>query len=321
MNNSLLFYSVGALLYCPANRRTIVDSIINNRFGTKYSLAMCLEDTIRDDCVAEAEHILTDSLHRLDAQSQLKKFYLPKLFVRVRNVRQIGRLHKSFGESARLVTGFILPKFSLENADGYIQELIRINETSDSPVYTMPIFESPSMIDLRHRYEILYTLKDKLDQIEDRVLNIRVGGNDLCHAFGFRRHDDESIHQIRPVANIFSDIITVYGMDYVVSGPVWEYYNSPDWEKGLYHEIADDRLCGFAGKTVIHPSQIAVVNEAYKVSKKDHQDAAAILNWDRSSHSLVAGSAGKERMNEYKTHSRWALRTMLLAEHYGVKNY
>lgn len=321
MNNSLLFYSVGALLYCPANRRTIVDSIINNRFGTKYSLAMCLEDTIRDDCVAEAEHILTDSLRRLDAQSQLKKFYLPKLFVRVRNVRQIGRLHKSFGESARLVTGFILPKFSLENADGYIQELIRINETSDSPVYTMPIFESPSMIDLRHRYEILYTLKDKLDQIEDRVLNIRVGGNDLCHAFGFRRHDDESIHQIRPVANIFSDIITVYGMDYVVSGPVWEYYNSPDWEKGLYHEIADDRLCGFAGKTVIHPSQIAVVNEAYKVSKKDHQDAAAILNWDRSSHSLVAGSAGKERMNEYKTHSRWALRTMLLAEHYGVKNY
>lgn len=321
MNNSLLFYSVGALLYCPANRRTIVDSIINNRFGTKYSLAMCLEDTIRDDCVAEAEHILTDSLRRLDAQSQLKKFYLPKLFVRVRNVRQIGRLHKSFGESARLVTGFILPKFSLENADGYIQELIRINETSDSPVYTMPIFESPSMIDLRHRYEILYTLKDKLDQIEDRVLNIRVGGNDLCHAFGFRRHDDESIHQIRPVANIFSDIITIYGMDYVVSGPVWEYYNSPEWEKGLYHEIADDRLCGFAGKTVIHPSQIAVVNEAYKVSKKDHQDAAAILNWDRSSHSLVAGSAGKERMNEYKTHSRWALRTMLLAEHYGVKNY
>lgn len=321
MNNSLLFYSVGALLYCPANRRTIVDSIINNRFGTKYSLAMCLEDTIRDDCVAEAEHILADSLRRLDAQSQLKKFYLPRLFVRVRNVRQIGRLYKSFGESARLVTGFILPKFSLENADGYIQELIRINETSDSPVYTMPIFESPSMIDLRHRYEILYTLKDKLDQIEDRVLNIRVGGNDLCHAFGFRRHDDESIHQIRPVANIFSDIITVYGMDYVVSGPVWEYYNSPDWEKGLYHEIADDRLCGFAGKTVIHPSQIAVVNEAYKVSKKDHQDAAAILNWDRSSHSLVAGSAGKERMNEYKTHSRWALRTMLLAEHYGVKNY
>lgn len=321
MNNSLLFYSVGALLYCPANRRTIVDSIVNHRFGTKYSLALCLEDTIRDDCVAEAEHILADSLRRLAEQSQMKKFYLPKIFVRVRNARQIGRLYKAFGGSARLVTGFILPKFSLENADGYIQELIRINETADGPVYTMPIFESPSIIDLRGRYEILYTLKDKLNQIEDRVLNIRVGGNDLCHAFGFRRHDDESIHQIRPVANIFSDIITVYGMDYVVSGPVWEYYNSPNWEKGLYHEIADDKLCGFVGKTVIYPSQIAVVNESYKVSEKDYQDAAAILNWDKSSHSLVAGSAGRERMNEYKTHSRWALRTIHLAEYFGIKNY
>ncbi len=69
MNNSLLYYSVGALLYCPANRRTIADSIINNRFGTKYSLALCLEDTIRDDCVAEAEHILADKAHRSTANS------------------------------------------------------------------------------------------------------------------------------------------------------------------------------------------------------------------------------------------------------------
>lgn len=321
MNNSLLYYSVGALLYCPANKKTIVDSIVNNRFGTKYSLAMCLEDTIRDDCVAEAEHILTDSLHRLDAQLQSKKFYLPKIFVRVRNARQIERLHKAFGECAQLVKGYILPKFSLENADGYIQTLVKINEVSHEPVYAMPIFESPTIIDLRSRNEILYELKQKLDQVEDRILNIRVGGNDLCHAFGFRRHDDESIHQIRPIADIFSDIITVYGMDYVVSGPVWEYYHSHNWEKGLYQEIADDKLCGFVGKTVIYPSQIAVVNEAYKVSEKDYQDAAAVLNWDKSSHSLVAGSASKERMNEYKTHSRWALRTLLMAEYFGVKNY
>lgn len=321
MNNSLLYYSVGALLYCPANKKNIADSISAQRFGTKYSLAMCLEDTIRDDCVAEAEYILANSLHQLDIQSQQNSFYMPKIFVRVRNARQIGRLYKAFGESAKLVTGFILPKFSLENADEYIQEIIRANEASAKPVYTMPIFESPSIIDLRNRYEILYALKDKLGQIEDRVLNIRVGGNDLCHAFGFRRHDDESIHQIRPVASIFSDIITVYGMDYVVSGPVWEYYYSSNWEKGLYHEIADDKLCGFVGKTVIYPSQIAVVNEAYKVPEKDYQDASAILNWDQSSHSMVAGSVSKERMNEYKTHSNWALRTLLMAEYFGIKNY
>lgn len=319
MNNSLLYYSVGALLYCPANRKTIVDSITRQRFGTKYSLALCLEDTIRDDCVAEAEHILTNSLCQLAKRTEQETFYLPKIFVRVRNARQIGRLYKAFGESIRLVTGFILPKFSLENADTYIQEILRANELASQPLYTMPIFESSSIIDLRYRTEILYTLKEKLDQIEDKVLNIRVGGNDLCHAFGYRRHDDESIHQIRPIADIFSDIITVYGRDYVVSGPVWEYYHSSNWERGLYHEIADDKLCGFIGKTVIYPTQISIVNEAYKVSEHDYQDAAAILNWDKSSHSLVAGSVSKERMNEYKTHSNWALRTLLTAEYFGVK--
>ncbi len=321
MNNSLLYYSVGALLYCPANRKNIADSIVKQRFGTKYSLALCLEDTIRDDSVAEAEHILVQTLRQLDQQSIQNDFYVPKIFVRVRNARQIGRLHKAFGESARLITGYILPKFSLENADGFIQEIIKVNEASATPVYTMPIFESPSIIDLRTRYEILYQLKQKLDSVEKNVLNIRVGGNDLCHMFGFRRHDDESIHQIRPIATIFSDIITVYGMDYVVSGPVWEYYQSSNWQKGLYHELADDKLCGFVGKTVIYPSQIEVVNEAYKVPQKDYQDAAAVLNWDKSSHSLVAGSVSKERMNEYKTHSNWALRTLLMAEYFGIKAY
>ena len=321
MNNSLLYYSVGALLYCPANRKNIADSIVKQRFGTKYSLALCLEDTIRDDSVAEAEHILVQTLRQLDQQSMQNDFYVPKIFVRVRNARQIGRLHKAFGESARLITGYILPKFSLENAAGFIQEIIKVNEASATPVYTMPIFESPSIIDLRTRYEILYQLKQKLDSVEKNVLNIRVGGNDLCHMFGFRRHDDESIHQIRPIATIFSDIITVYGMDYVVSGPVWEYYQSSNWQKGLYHELADDKLCGFVGKTVIYPSQIEVVNEAYKVPQKDYQDAAAVLNWDKSSHSLVAGSVSKERMNEYKTHSNWALRTLLMAEYFGIKAY
>lgn len=318
MNDSLLYYSVGALLYSPANNETIIDSIINHKFGTKYSLALCLEDTIRDDCVAEAEQKLIDSINRLYRHTAEKDFYLPKIFVRVRSPKQIMSLYSAFGESAALISGFILPKFSLENADAYIREIIDVNEHSAVPVYTMPIYESSDIIDLRNRYDILYALKDKLAGIEDRVLNIRVGGNDLCHLFGFRRHSNESIHQLRPIANIFSDIITVYGMDYVISGPVWEYYNGENWESGLFNEIADDKLCGFIGKTVIHPNQIKVVNEAYMVSEQNYRDALAILNWDSESHKLVAANSSRERMNEYKTHSNWAMRTIFMAEHFGI---
>lgn len=319
MNHAKLYYSVGALLYCPANNPTLASSIIQNRFGKKFSLALCLEDTIRDDRVTEAEQILKETLGRLYRQAEISSFYLPKIFIRVRTPRQITRLYKECGDSAGLITGFILPKFSTGNAEAYLAEIIRVNERSGKIVYAMPIFESPDIINLKNRYEILYSLKDTIDAIEELILNIRVGGNDLCHMFGFRRHDNESIHQIRPVADIFSDIMTVYGMNYVVSGPVWEYYNSPGWETGMRREIAEDKLMGFVGKTVIYPNQIEVVNDSYQVAKEDYEDALAILNWDKEHPSLVSSSVGKKRMNERKTHENWAIRTLRMAESFGVK--
>ena len=297
MKNNVLYYSVGPLLYCPANRISITDSLINERFGNRFSLALCLEDTINDDHVEEAEQILISSLSQIFIQHEQKPFYLPKIFIRVRNPQQIQRLTKALGQSIKMIL---------------------VNELVAKKLYMMPIYESPSIIDLRNRIDILYLLRDSLARIEDLILNIRVGGNDLCHMFGFRRHANESIHSIRPVSDIFSDIITVYGMDYVISGPVWEYYAGDSWKEGMIQEIREDRLCGFIGKTVIHPSQIPVVNRAYQVSRNDYLDARAILNWNADSASLVAGSKTRERMNEYKTHLNWAKKTVYLSEVFGI---
>ena len=209
----MIYYSVGALLYCPANKKTIADSVIHEKFGTKYSLALCLEDTINDNYVTEAEQDLISSIHQIFESFQDHPFYLPKIFIRVRNAGQIERLTKAFGESIKVITGYIIPKFTADNASSYIEEMIRANEQASRKLYMMPIYESSSIIDLRHRIDILYDLKDRLSHVEDLVLNIRVGGNDLCHMFGFRRHCDESIHRIIPVSYIFSDIITVYVID------------------------------------------------------------------------------------------------------------
>lgn len=318
MKNSSIYYSVGPLLYCPANNESIVNSLTNEKFGSHFSLAMCLEDTIRDNCVAEAEDKLICSLHRLQKEYDRKSFFVPRVFVRVRNAAQILRLSKSAGSARNLITGFIAPKFAPDNAADYMNAITLLNEKSPAPVYLMPIFENPAIVSLQKRYEILYELKEILDKTSELILNIRVGGNDLCHVFGFRRNSYESIHSIRPVANIFSDIITVYGTDYVISGPVWEYYNGENWDTGLRKELREDRLNGFVGKTVIHPKQIELVNQAYMVSRKDYEDACSILNWDSSSHSLVSGSREKERMNEYKTHHNWAEKILFLAEAYGI---
>lgn len=320
MKNESIYYSVGALLYCPANKQSLSDSIINEKFGKKYSLAMCLEDSINDNFVEEAEKQLVDTLRKIHESREECQFYVPKIFIRVRNHEQITRLYSTFGDEKEIIAGFIVPKFSLDNSEDYINSIAEINEASHRKVFLMPIYESSSIIDLRTRFGTLYTLKERLSQIEELVLNIRVGGNDLCHNFGFRRHSDESIHRIKPISDIFSDIVTVYGTDYIVSGPVWEYYSGENWKEGLIQEIKDDQLCGFTGKTVIHPNQISVVNEAYKVCKEDYEDAKSILSWNSKTDDYVLGSRTKERMNEYKTHTNWARKTLFLAEEFGIKD-
>lgn len=319
LRNDIIYYSVGALLYCPANQIGISNSLINEKFGTQYSLALCLEDTIHDDFVNEAEQILIDSMNKIYDSFKTQPFYLPKIFIRVRSPKQISKIFYTLGSSAEIITGFIIPKFNLDRSKEYINEIISVNEKSKQKIYMMPIYENSNIINPKNRIEILYQLKDQLSNIENLILNIRVGGNDLCHMFGIRRHSNESIHQIKPISHIFSDIITVYGMDYVVSGPVWEYYAGNNWQKGLEKEIKDDQLCGFIGKTVIHPNQIQVVNESYKVSKDDYNDAHSILNWNQNSNSYVASNTTCERMNEYKTHSNWAEKTFYLAKVYGIK--
>lgn len=320
MKDALSYYNVGPLLYCPANNPTIVHSLPENRFGTHFSMALCLEDTINDDCVAEAEDQLIRNLQTLYRLHDTSAFFLPDLFIRVRNPKQITDLTRRLGEAQTLVKGFILPKFSPEVADRYLTAVITVNETCHCQKYIMPILESPALLHPLRRADILCALKDKLDAVSPLVLNIRVGGNDLCNVLGFRRSSSQSIHSIHTVAQVFSDIIAIYGPDYVISGPVWEYYGGSGWDSGLRRELQEDRLCGFIGKTVIHPRQIPLVNAAYRVTSADLADARAILGWDASDPSFVRGSAAGERMNEKKTHYNWALRTLMLSRAYGVSD-
>lgn len=318
MKDNELYYSVGALLYCPANNKSIAHSVIQEKFGTDYSLALCLEDTINDRCVPQAEQALLHSLEKIYRARETRRFFLPHIYVRVRNAGQMKRLLQDSAAARELLRGFILPKFDPDNADAYLDATLQVNGGSRKTYYIMPIMESPALIPLNRRADILYKIKEMLDHVEDYVLNIRVGGNDLCHAFGLRRNSSQSIHAIRPVSNILSDIFTVFGMNYVVSGPVWEYYNGTGWDAGLYQELLDDRLCGFVGKTAIHPKQIPLINQAYQVSPEDLADAKAILGWDDTAISFVSASMDRQRMNECKTHTNWAKKTIFLSHVYGV---
>ena len=319
MKNDIKYYSVGALMYTPANNKTIVQNLLRNKFGDKFSLAFCLEDTINDDMIEEAEDDLIVTLNSLYNLVGTQNFYMPKVFIRVRNPEQILKIADNLGNACAIISGFNIPKFTPECADDYFTAIKTAEEVSNCEFYIMPILESPLMVDLRTRIDFLYKCKEKFDSVEEKVLNIRVGGNDLSHTFGLRRHSDETVYDIKPVADILIDILTVFSQDYIVSGAVWEYYNGEHWAEGFRDEIKMDMLSGFIGKTVIHPKQISVLNEASKVLKEDYEDAKSILGWDKSNISFVSGSKNSSRMNEYKTHFNWAEKIMYLAEYYGIK--
>ena len=310
-------YAVGALLYAPAIQDNLVRQVQEERLDAPYSLALCLEDSISDRAVPVAEACAVRTLDEIG--SARLAFYRPLLFLRVRAPGQIPRLWARMGAGRTVLTGFIAPKFSLENGAAYLKAVRHVREEAGRPVYLMPTLESGDLAAPDLRPARLRGLKTMLDAERDLVLNVRVGGNDFCNLFGVRRRRDESIYDIGCVARILTDILACFSRDYVVSGPVWEYFDHPDGLRGLAREARLDLLNGFVGKTVIHPAQIPVVNAALRVPRDDYADALRILDMADSGGALVAKSADGGRMNEYKTHVRWADKICTLAEIYGVQ--
>ena len=237
-------YSVGALLYSPALNDKIASSILNGQFGKTYSVALCLEDTIADSAVGQALEQLGNTFKTLHLAFATHDVTLPKIFVRVRNPEQISVVYQKISCFDELFSGFIFPKYSLANADEYNSEFLKVLSQSSKQFYMMPILESEDIVDYATRPSVLIQLKQKIDDMKDHVLNVRVGGNDFSNAFGVRRHIDETIYDILPVSQLLCDILTVFSRDYVVSGPVWEYYssNNDEWAIGLKRELKYDVL-------------------------------------------------------------------------------
>lgn len=317
----LLPYAVGALLYAPATNDKIVRYILQQKCEENYSASLCLEDSINDASVDGAEEKIVSNFMEIGkALEKNPNMYLPEMFIRVRRPQQITDLYSRLGENANLLTGFIAPKYSPQCAKDYNRSILAVNEISKDRVYMMPTLESRDIVTLASRAETLQELRERVDEISDIILNIRVGGNDFCNAFGIRRSSGETIYDIGAVSRILSDIITVFSPDYVVSGPVWEYFSGTDnqWKTGLSRELKLDKLNGFIGKTVIHPNQIPIVNSSLAVSRKDCEDAQSILNWPSQNSDMVLKNQSGERMNEIKVHTRWAKKISILSEIYGV---
>jgi len=312
-----LAYAVGGLLYMPALNRRSASKLAAGGVKCVTSAAFCLEDSVEDSALEAAEAELGHTL-KMFADKNVSD--APLLFVRVRTPEHLLRVHDKLKDGVNLLTGYILPKFDMSNAGRYMAAMNDVNR--DGRFYAMPILESAPVADRQRGPKEMYDIKAVLDAHKDYILNVRVGGNDFSNLYGVRRHVDQTIYGIGPIRDLLSCILGVFAGDYVVSGPVWEYFGSRaggPWETGLRAELEADRLNGFVGKTAIHPCQLPAIIDSLKVSQEDYWDALKVLSWDNGGLAVGKGAGADSRMNEVKCHVKWAEKTAILGRIYGIR--
>ncbi|MFD7336234.1 HpcH/HpaI aldolase/citrate lyase family protein [Streptomyces violascens] len=340
----VLSAALGATLYSPATRPTLADDVLKQAGRGVVSMVLCLEDSIDDAEVAAAEANLVRQFADLDARGE----EVPLLFVRVREPLQIPDLVHRLGDSARLLCGFVLPKFTEERGIDFLEALTAAESASGRRLFAMPVLESPQLLHLETRAETLAGIARTVEKYRERVLALRLGVTDFCSTYGLRRSPDMTAYDVQIVAGVIADVVNVLGRadgsGFTITGPVWEYFRvqermfkpqlrrSPFLEgraeelrtaliehdlDGLLREIELDRANGLLGKTCIHPSHVVPVHALSVVSHEEFSDAQDILRPERGGGGVLR-SAYTNKMNEVKPHRAWAERTLLRAEVFGV---
>ena len=333
-----LAYCLGATLYMPATKPHIAEDLIIRKFPNLTSVVIDLEDAVGDLHMTAALHNLQQTFEVLAAaveQGAVMQDDLPLLFIRPRNPEQLAEVTALLGPLQHQLTGYVFPKFRLQNADAYLTELEEQRMKGYS-LYGMPILETSDILYKEQRPETLLAIREKLVRHYDAILNVRIGTTDFSGIYGIRRTQQTSLYDILIVRDCLADIFNVFGRtenQFVISGSVWEYFDSPvarEYEtgntltkkltaatEGLIKEIQLDRLNGLVGKTIIHPTHINIVNALHVVTHEEYMDAMDIMG-NQQGLVGVQKSEYANKMNEMKPHFEWARKVLIRAEVYGV---
>ncbi|MFG3656998.1 HpcH/HpaI aldolase/citrate lyase family protein [Streptomyces sp. NPDC047706] len=347
----LLAAALGATLYSPATRPRLAEDIAKQTGRGVVSMVLCLEDSIGDADVLAGEENLVRQFAELAAfDERAPGADLPLLFIRVRAPEQIPDLVRRLGATVRLLSGFVLPKFTEERGMPFLEALTIAEAAAGQRLFAMPVLESPELLYRESRVETLEGIFRAVDKYRERVLALRLGVTDFCSSYGLRRAPDMTAYDVQVVASVIADVVNMLGRadgtGFTVTGPVWEYFRvqermfkpqlrrSPFLEgqaeelrealiehsmDGLLREITLDQANGLLGKTCIHPSHVLPVHALSVVSHEEFSDAQDILRPELLGGGVLR-SAYTNKMNEVKPHRAWAERTLLRAEVFGVAN-
>jgi citrate lyase beta subunit len=285
----------GATLYLPALRPDLAEVANGWKIPGLRTAVFCTEDAVAEAEVPAALDNLKKALGRLEEGG-------PRRFVRPRSPQILARLLNFKG--IERVDGFVLPKADLESLPVWF-ELLAARHRFE----IMPILETAAVFDPLK----LLRLRDWLtvSPLRPRVTALRVGALDLLNLLGLRRDLSQTIYQspVGPVLDHLAGVFRPAGFELAAPG-----FEGLDDARLLAEEAALDVRRGLFAKTAVHPWQISVIEEAYRVTPEELEMAQAVTDPERPAVFRLGG-----RMCEKAVHAAWAATALERVRHFGLK--
>jgi citrate lyase beta subunit len=308
-------YQLGASLYMPATRQDIWQVIKRDKLPTIDSIIICLEDAVSHSDVdlaltrlqallnMWASHVNSINEPSNQANIQSQQPTRPLVFVRPRNPMMLQELADF--KHIDLLDGFVMPKVDMYSLSNW--RMACQNVSTDQLL--MPTLETAALFNPHHNQEIAIAFKEAFSQ---PIFALRIGGNDLFAALRLRRPKDSIIYDT-PIGTLVYQLLGCFvPHGFYLTAPVFEYLDQPML---FMKELTRDVSLGLVGKTVIHPSQIALVQQAYCVPLSMLDEAQAILHSEAK-----AVFKYNNTMLEPATHRAWAHEVVNRSEVFGTIN-
>ena len=286
------YISLGGTLFIPAIHSNLKSILNEKKYKNLKSVAIDTEDSIKETDVKVALKYVKNILEDFEKTELL-------VFIRPRNVEILKEILNY--ENIEKIDGFILPKFSLLNAREYLKVLEETKFSIMPSIETEELFESTKLLELR---EILLCHSEK-------IILIRFGLEDMLRQLKMRRKCGDSIFDFSVTSSVLGNFLAIFkSAGFEVSGGVYPCFKD---KEGFKKDVIKDLREGLFSKTIIHPSQVEIINELYKVSKEEYEEAKLIISLKTG----VGASDGK--MLESETMTPYAKYILNRADKYGIK--
>jgi len=284
---------LGATLFIPASFSSLNAIVNEQKYPELKSLVIDFEDGLSADTIDSATQNVQDVLRNINTK-------IPLLFIRARETEQLKSILAFKG--IENITGFVLAKFSLVSANEYLEILKPTKYLIMPSIEGSELFEQSKLLVLR---DILLTNKEK-------IVLVRFGLEDMLRQLSIWRKCDESIFDFSSTSYVLGGFVSVFkSSGFAISGGVYPCFKD---EAGFIKDVQRDLKEGLFSKTIIHPSQIKLAHEAYRVTREQLTKAEAIIKRRNEAVFSFEGT-----MAEVSTMHPYAKEIMLRYEIYGVK--